>query len=62
MERVPTIAGEFTRESYKRFRARYERAVRDHEHEFEFDGREFVTDFAKYVGEYLDLKFGKESS
>ena len=62
MERVSTIAGEFTRESFRRFRVRYEQAVRDHEYEFEFDGHEFATDFAKYVGEYLDLKFGKESN
>jgi hypothetical protein len=41
----------------ERFRKRYERAVRDGETVFKFEGKDILVSYAKYVLEYLEGKF-----
>lgn len=45
---------EFTAESFKRFKARYDEAVKKSEESFVFEGNEFLTAYAKYVIEYIE--------
>jgi hypothetical protein len=42
-----------------RFRKAYESAVKANKDSFTFDGNEFVTNYAKYLLEYLDMQMGK---
>jgi hypothetical protein len=49
----------FTLEGFKRFKKRYDEAREHHEGSFMFEGNEFLTDYAKYVIEYLQPKFNK---
>lgn len=41
----------------EQFRKRYEQAVREREEMFEFEGKDFLVGYAKYVLEYLEGKF-----
>jgi hypothetical protein len=47
----------FTPEKRDRLRTAYNKAVATHQDTFMFDGVELVTDYAKYLLEYLDTVF-----
>jgi hypothetical protein len=46
----------FDRPMLKRLKYAYAKAVNKKAEAFKFDGREYVTDFAKYLIEYLESK------
>lgn len=43
----------FTPESFKKFKEAYEDAVKNGHITFMFDSREYVTDYVKYLVEYV---------
>lgn len=43
--------------AYRRFRRVYEKAVKEEKTEFEFEGREYLVSYAKYLLEYLETKY-----
>ena len=45
----------FDENDYLAFRKRYRQAVKNKEKEFVFKGQEFLTDFARYVLQYLEM-------
>jgi hypothetical protein len=50
----------FTRPTFTRFKAEYEKQIKDgakFEDQFTFDGRGFVVGYAKYLIEYLEERF-----
>ena len=49
----------FTFDTYKRFKDQYKMAVEKKLNQFKFDGHDFLTDYAKYVLQYLKPKFEK---
>jgi hypothetical protein len=57
------MAGELrvTPELYRRLKARYKQAVDAGEDSFTLDGHEFLTNYAKYLLEYLAPKFGDKA-
>jgi hypothetical protein len=46
---------EFDENDYLAFRKRYRQAVKNKEESFKFKGNEYLTTFAKYVLEYLEM-------
>jgi len=51
----------FNQAKLERLRTRYKKAAATGEKQFDFEGSEFVTGYAKYVIQYLDMQFnGKE--
>lgn len=56
MENRPVIT--WTEPMRERLRKRYKQAERDYESAFEFDGHQYLTHYAKYLLEYLDMKMG----
>ena len=48
---------EWTQEKFDRFKVIYEEAKDNGKFTLDFEGHEFVTDFAKYLIEYLETKF-----
>jgi hypothetical protein len=50
----------YTKESVERLREGYKEAVACGKNEFVFDGKEYVTDYAKYMLEYLEGVFSNE--
>jgi hypothetical protein len=46
----------WTRPLLDRFKERYRSAVQAHELDFQFDGKTFVTDYAKFVIEYVETR------
>jgi basic membrane lipoprotein Med (substrate-binding protein (PBP1-ABC) superfamily) len=48
----------FTPEKLKKFRTAYKNAVDSKKDVFVFEGNGFVTEYAKYMIQYLDTKFG----
>ena len=48
----------FDRPKMKRLQARYDRAVEKKEEWFVFDGEQYLTDYAKYLLEYLRDNLG----
>lgn len=48
----------FTAEKRDELRAAYEAATERGDDQFEFEGNDFVTSYAKYLIQYLDMKFG----
>lgn len=52
----------FTLDTYLRFKAQYLKAVSNHQTQFTFDGHEFLTEYAKYLLQYLKPKFEKQSA
>jgi len=48
---------DWTEPMFRRLKTRYDKAVMDGEKEFTFDGDVFVTDYAKWLIEYLETKF-----
>jgi hypothetical protein len=49
----------FTLEKLERLRIRYAQARLKNEEWFVFDGNEYVTNYAKYLIEYIEKKLGK---
>ena len=54
---VKTIAGDFSENRYRKFKAAYEEATRAEKEKFEFEGHPYLTRFASYLVEFLDGKF-----
>ena len=54
---VKTIAGYFSENRYRKFKAAYEEAVEAQKERFEFEGKPYLTRFASYVVEFLDGNF-----
>lgn len=50
----------FDQEKYRRLQERYDLAVKQNEEVFTFDGNQLVTGYAKYLLEYLAIKFDKK--
>lgn len=50
----------FTKGTFSRFKKEYKKAVEEKKDTFIFDGNEFLVAYAKYVIEYLEMKFGKQ--
>ncbi len=48
---------EFTEEEFNTFKKEYNKALDNKDASFKFKGNEYVTDFAKYLIEYLTPKF-----
>lgn len=48
---------EFDKPRFIRLKAHYQEALDYHEQSFIFDGEEFLTDYAKYVIQFLTDKF-----
>lgn len=48
----------FTKAKLTKLKRAYTNAVKDKEDIFTFEGQELVTGYAKYLIEYLNLKFG----
>ena len=53
---------EFDYKKYCRLEQTYKQAVKNGKDHFDFDETVFVTDYAKYVLEYLKDKFNGESN
>lgn len=49
----------FTKAVLKRLIASHDKAVKEGVAQFNFEGQDLVTDYAKYLIEYLKGKFGK---
>jgi len=47
---------EFNRKMYNKLQKRYDTAVADNEEQFVFEGFEFLTNYAKYMLEFLDAR------
>lgn len=47
----------FTAEVFKRFKAEYDYAVASDSADFVFENNEFLTEYARYLIEYLEQKF-----
>lgn len=50
------MAFKFTKASVKKLEKRYKEAVKKKEDVFTFDGHEFVTNYAKYLLQYLKMQ------
>lgn len=48
---------EFTPSKARRFKEVYQDTLEHHRQSFIFEGHEFLTDYAKYVIEYLESRF-----
>jgi len=57
MAQTETEQVEFTPESFKLFKDAYQKAENAEDEMFTFDGRQYVTNYAKYLIEYLAPKF-----
>ncbi len=51
----------FTPEKLKKFKKVYDQHKSDKEATFEFEGKEYLVGYAKYLIEYLDGEMGKAS-
>lgn len=49
----------FTLDTYKRFKLQYQNASKGGLKQFKFEGYDFLTDYAKYLLQYLKPKFEK---
>ena len=47
----------FNQPTYQRFKSEYQKAVNSKKQIFIFDGNELLTDYAKYMIEYLKATF-----
>jgi hypothetical protein len=56
LEAIDSNAVEFTPRKREQLRAAYNEARDAGEDVFVFEGREYVTDYAKYLLEYLDIQ------
>lgn len=50
----------FTTTTYFQFKSEYLKAVQNKSEQFCFEGHDFLTEYAKYVLEYLKPKFEKQ--
>lgn len=60
MSNQPTVDGTtitWTADKLKRLKGAYQQAVEATDDEFSFDGNQFVTNYAKYLIEYLEGQF-----
>lgn len=53
---MPDIQMSFTPEKIKKLQVAYDKAVKDEQWTFEFDGNQLVTGYAKYLLEFLNLE------
>jgi hypothetical protein len=49
----------FTFDLYLKLKSDYSNAVKNNKEQFTFEGHELLTDYAKYMIEYLESKFEK---
>ena len=49
----------FTLDTYQRLKNEYNKSVQNNLEVFTFDGHELLTDYAKYMIQYLSEKFEK---
>jgi hypothetical protein len=49
-----TITVSWTKVKFRKFKRAYQKAVRDNESLFLFDGNEFVVGYAKYLIQYVE--------
>ena len=54
MSQYTTVS--FDKPKYRRLKERYNKAVERSEDQFYFEGGEYLTDYAKYVLEYLEME------
>lgn len=52
----------WTPDMLSRFKRAYGMAVRTNQTEFEFDGNQFVSSYAKYLIEYLEFQFNTKQT
>jgi len=50
---------EFTRAKYLKLKRAYQSAMRQGKMQFTFEGQEVLVAYAKYLIEYLAMRFGK---
>ena len=50
---------EFTKLKYIKLKGAYRNAVRNGKDQFVFEGQAILTSYAKYLIQYLEMKFGK---
>lgn len=50
---------EFTRVKYIKLRTAYNRAVREGKIQFTFEGHELLVAYAKYLIQYLEMRYKK---
>ncbi len=50
---------EFTKQSFSQFKRVYRRTIKAKRQSFMFENKKFLTDYAKYVVQYLEPKFNK---
>lgn len=50
---------EFTPDLYEKLKKEYNKALEEEQESFEFEGREVLTNYAKYMVEYLNTQFKK---
>lgn len=48
---------EFTYPKYKKFKQLYQQAIDSHKRSFIFEGDEWLTGYARYVIQYLEVQF-----
>lgn len=48
---------DFTPQKIKRFKRLYEKALKDQQESFYFEGKEVLTTYAKYIVEYVEPVF-----
>ena len=54
---VKTIAGLFSENRYRKFKAAYKEAAKAEKETFEFEGKPYLTRFASYLVGFLDGQF-----
>ena len=50
---------EFTKAKYIKLRTAYNRAMREGKIQFTFEGQEILVAYAKYLIQYLEMRYGK---
>ena len=50
----------FNLQTYIRFKSEYQKAVKGNQKQFTFEGHEFLTEYAKYLLQYLKPRFEKQ--
>jgi hypothetical protein len=49
----------FNEKNFKVFKSEFDKSVQEKKEEFSFQGHRFVTGYAKYLIEYLEIEFNK---
>lgn len=50
---------EFTKLKYQKLRRAYNNAVRQGKEQFVFEGQDILVAYAKYLIQYLEMRYGK---